>query len=57
MPVIVVAQDEWSPKPEVAQDRFYCIDKVSQYTGGIADNCFIKIVCIYLIPLLKSEIL
>ena len=26
MPVIVVAQDEWSPKPEVAQDRFYCIE-------------------------------
>ena len=25
LPVIVVAQDEWSPKPEVAQDRFYCI--------------------------------
>ena len=25
MLVIVVAQDEWSPKPEVAQDRFYCI--------------------------------
>ena len=23
--VIVVAQDEWSPKPEVAQDSFYCI--------------------------------
>ena len=27
MTVIVVAQDEWSPKPEVAQDRFYCIAK------------------------------
>ena len=25
MPGIVVAQDEWSPKPGVAQDRFYCI--------------------------------
>ena len=25
MPVIVVAQDEWSSKPGVAQDRFYCI--------------------------------
>ena len=25
MPVIVVAQDEWSLKPEVAQDRFYGI--------------------------------
>ena len=24
MPVIVVAQDEWSSKPGVAQDRFYC---------------------------------
>ena len=24
MPVIVVAQDEWLPKPEVAQDRFHC---------------------------------
>ena len=21
----MVAQDEWSPKPEVAQDRFYCM--------------------------------
>ena len=26
MPVIVATQDEWSPKPEVAQDRFYCSD-------------------------------
>ena len=24
MPGIVVAQEEWSPKPGVAQDRFYC---------------------------------
>ena len=28
MPEIVVAQDEWSPKPGVAQDRFYCIHEI-----------------------------
>ena len=23
-------QDEWSPKPEVAQDRFYCLADISK---------------------------
>ena len=39
MRVIVVAQDEWSPKPEVAQDRFYCII-TDRYTNPAACGFF-----------------
>ena len=37
MPGIVVAQEEWSPKPGVAQDRFYCT---------VADN--VNVISLYL---------
>ena len=29
--MIVVAQDEWSSKPGVAQDRFYCILQTAHF--------------------------